>query len=375
MRALAVFRSQFSGLPPWYPGTGAVFCLSPAGHGRRFGRPRGGSRAFVDALQSAVVSLGARVRCDFRVGRVSRDGDGWRIECAAQGGPDIVVASRAVVSAIPPQDTVLRLLDADAVPARVRRRFEHVEVVSGNLSQFTLAAALRSRPPVDHLTPGFEGSQLWLLSDPACALQNASAALALTLAARPGVLLTFPSLLDPSAAPDGAATAWINGFVAHRLTDDGGWARGAPVASERVWATVESCLPGVQELVTDSVFTSAEDLTLRTGAVNAGAHVSTIITQLLAGRPARGSADHRSGIDGLYLTGAGTNPGPSVSGLPGRACAEAILADLAAGTGTGRVHRSTASVRRELGRWRRLTELAVAARRDGGSAAAQPRAD
>ena len=131
----------------------------------------------------------------------------------------------------------------------------------------------------------------------------------------------------------------------------------------------------MQELVTDSVFTSAEDLTLRTGAVNAGAHVSTIITQLLAGRPARGSADHRSGIAGLYLTGAGTNPGPSVSGLPGRACAEAILADLAAGTGTGRVHRSTASVRRELGRWRRLTELAVAARRDGGSAAAQPRAD
>jgi beta-carotene ketolase (CrtO type) len=381
MRALAVFRSQFSGLPPWYPGTGAVFCLSPAGHGRRFGRPRGGSRAFVDALQSAAVSLGARVRCDFRVGRVSRDGDGWRIESTASNrtngsrDADTVVASRAIVSAIPPQDTVLRLLHADAVPARVRRRFERVEVVSGNLSQFTLAAALRSRPPVDHLTPGFEGSQLWLLPAPACALENASAALAGTLAARPGVLLTFPSLLDPAAAPDGAATAWINGFVAHCLTDDGGWKRGVEVASERVWATVETCLPGVQELVTDSVFTSAEDLIRRTGAVNAGAHVSTIITQLLAGRPARGSADHRSGIDGVYLTGAGTNPGPSVSGLPGRACAEAVLADLAAGRGVGRVLRPAASARRELARWRRLTELAVGARRAGGSAPAQPRGD
>jgi beta-carotene ketolase (CrtO type) len=287
-----------------------------------------------------------------------------------------VIATRAVVSAIPPQDTVLRLIDPDAVPAKVRRRFERVEVVSGNLSQFTLAAALRGRPPLGHLTPGFAGSQLWLLPEPACALHNAAAALTGTLARRPGVLLTFPSVLDPSAAPDGAATAWINGFVAHHLATDGGWERGATVASERVWATVETCLPGVQSLVTEEVFTSAEDLTRRTGAVNAGAHVSTIISQLLGGRPARGSADHRSGIDGLYLTGAGTNPGPSISGLPGRACAEAVLADLAGTDGLGRVRRPVASARRELGRWRRLSELALAARRGATSApVAQPPAD
>ncbi len=374
LRALAIFRSQFSGLPPWYPGTGAVFCLTPAAHGRRFGRPRGGSRAFVDALQSAVVGLGGRVRCDFPVGRVSREGGGWRIEAGGSSGSseasesrasESVVATRAVVSAIPPQDAVLRLIDADAVPARVRRRFEQVEVVSGNLSQFTLAAALRGPPPVDHLQPGFEGSQLWLLPEPSCALENAAAALAGTLATRPGVLLTFPSLLDPSAAPQGAATAWINGFVAHRLATEGGWRQGAEVASRQVWATVDSCLPGVHELVTDSVFTSSEDLTRRTGAANAGAHVSTIMTQLLAGRPARGSADHRSGIAGVYLTGAGTNPGPSVSGLPGRACAEAILADFAAG-GSGRARRPVSSVRREVARWRRLSELALATRRDAG---------
>ena len=315
MRALAVFRSQFSGLPPWYPGTGAVFCLTPAGHGRRYGRPRGGSGAFVDALQSAVVGLGGRVRCEFPVSRVSRRDGGWRIEST---GSDAVFASRAIVSAVAPQDAILRLIDQQAVPARLRRRFERVEVISGNLSQFTLAAALRSPPPVDHLRPGFAGSQLWMLPEPAGALANAAAALAGTLAARPGVLLTFPSLLDPSAAPEGAATAWINGFVAHRLATAGGWERGSEVASERVWATVDACLPGVRELVTDSVFTSSADLTARTGAVNAGAHVSTIISQLLAGRPTRGTADHRSGIDGVYLTGAGTNPGPSVSGLPGQ---------------------------------------------------------
>ncbi len=366
MRALAVFRSQFSGLPPWYPGTGAVFCLSPGGHGRRFGRPRGGSRAFVDALQSALAGFGGRVRCDFAVRRVSRDTRGWRIESTDS---EAVFASRAVVSAIPPQDAILRLIDPEAVPAELRRLFERVEVISGNLSQFTLAAALRSPPPVDHLRPGFAESQLWILPEPAGALDNPAAALAGTIAARPGVLLTFPSFLDPSAAPTGAATAWVNGFVAHRLATPGGWERGAEVASARTWSTIETCLPGVRELVTDSVFMSAQDWTERTGAVNSGAHVSTIIGQLLAGRPARGSADHRSGIDGVYLTGAGTNPGPSISGLPGRACAEAILADLgSAGSGPAR------AARRELARWRRLSKLAMIARRDA-PAVAQPRAD
>jgi beta-carotene ketolase (CrtO type) len=292
---------------------------------------------------------------------VRRDGSGW---CVESTGNDTVVASRAVVSAVAPQDAVLRLIDRQDVPPRVRRRFERVEVVSGNISQFTLAAALRGPPPVGHLVPGFEGSQLWLLPEPDGALQNAAAAMAGTLPARPGVLLTFPSLLDPSAAPEGAATAWINGFVAHRLAAEGGWQRGAAVASERVWASVESCLPGVQELVTESVFTSSEDLTRRTGSENAGAHVSTIITQLLAGRPARGSADHRAGIDGVYLTGAGTNPGPSISGLPGRACADAILADFAS-SGWGWARRPSAAVRRELARWRRLSELTLATRREG----------
>ena len=100
--------------------------------------------------------------------------------------------------------------------------------------------------------------------------------------------------------------------------------------------------------------------------------MSTIIGQLLAGRPARGSADHRSGIDGVYLTGAGTNPGPSISGLPGRACAEAILADLAtAGSGLARRPASGTARARPVAA---ALELAWIARREAASVA-QPRAD
>jgi beta-carotene ketolase (CrtO type) len=154
----------------------------------------------------------------------------------------------------------------------------------------------------------------------------------------------------------------MNGFVAHRLNRPGGWAAGAAEAEERIWATVEACLPGVRELVTESVFVSPEDLTRRTGAVNAGHHVSATLGQLLAGRPVRGCANYRTGIDGFYLTGAGTNPGSSISGLPGRACAEALLDDLADGW-QARARRPMRVARRELGRLRRMSAAALDTRR------------
>ena len=365
MRALAIMRSQFSGLPPWYPGTAAVFCLTPGGHGRRFSRPEGGSRAFVDALVGALVEHGGRIRRDFPVSRVGRRGTEWTLH-AVSG--DVVTASTAVVSAIPPQDMVLGLLDPEIVPSRIRQRFEKVEVLTGNLGQFSLAAALREAPALDHLPPGFEGAQLWMLQEPGAALEVAAAAFAGTLAQRPGLLATIPSVIDPTAAPAGAATMWINGFVGQRLVRRGGWTAGASEATERIWRTVESCLPGVSDLVTDSTFSSPDDLVDRTGALNAGAHVASTFGQLLAGRPVRGCADHRAGIDGLYLTGAGTNPGPGISGLPGRACAEALLDDLAVGRGDHRQRRLRVRVRafrRELTRLGRLSALALEVRRDG----------
>jgi beta-carotene ketolase (CrtO type) len=355
MRALAVFRSQFSGLPAWYPGTGAVFGLTPAGHGRLYSRPEGGSRAFIESLRNAITASGGRIRCDHRVSGVKRHADGWQVETTTGGD---ILATLAVVSAIPPQDMILKLIGpAAAVPAALRRRLQGVEVVSGNLSQFTIAAALRARPPMDQLDgTGFEGSQLWLLSEPGAVLASQAAALTGEIAEKPGVLVTFPSIIDPSAAP-GAGSVWINGFLARRLSRPGGWAVAVPDATERIWSTVDSCLPGVRELVSDSVFTTPDDLTERTAAENPGFHVAATLHQLFGGRPARGCANHRSGIDGIYLTGAGTNPGPSVSGLPGRACAQALLTDMRAKVPGGRVRATWTAIGQEWARARTMTAL------------------
>jgi phytoene dehydrogenase-like protein len=51
------------------------------------------------------------------------------------------------------------------------------------------------------------------------------------------------------------------------------------------------------------------------------------LDQLLFLRPAKGYADYRTPLKGLYLCGAGTHPGGGVTGANGRNCVTAILAD------------------------------------------------
>ena len=49
------------------------------------------------------------------------------------------------------------------------------------------------------------------------------------------------------------------------------------------------------------------------------------LEQMLCFRPLPELANYKTPIENLYLTGAGTHPGGSISGLPGRNCAKMFL--------------------------------------------------
>jgi beta-carotene ketolase (CrtO type) len=363
VRAMAIARAGFSGLPGWAPGTGAVFCLTPAGHGRRYSRPIGGSAGFVDALVACVESAGGRIRTGWRVASITdADGarhptEGWTV-VSSHG--ERIHARVGVVTACAPQDALLGLVEPrELVPERLRQRLAETEVVAANLSQFTIAAALDGRPdlpgPADDARAG---TMWWLMADPADAMHSHATAVVGRLPGRPGVLVTFPSVMDPSAAPEGRSSMWVNGFLAHRLDRGRRWGPDdTHAASTAVWSTIDACLPGIRAQVTAEVFTSPDDLTARTGAENAGGHLAATLDQLMGGRPARGYARHRAGVDGLYMTGAGTGQGPSISGLPGRSCAEAVLDDLAARGVSGRARQALRAARAEGRRARGLLGL------------------
>ena len=346
MRALAIFRASFMGLPPWAPGTANAFLLTTGGHGRRLGRPLGGSRAFVAALAAAVTDGGGVVRCGFRVESVSRRGAGWTVRSTA--GEEIT-ARRAVVSAIPPQDFVLRLLSpADVVPTSTRERLGTLEVVASNVSQLTIAAALDTSSCVPTFgDPDADQAMLWLLPEPSAAVDTYSAIALGLVPSSPGTLVAFPTAVDPGLAPPGRATMWANAVapcdVRGRTWDDA-----ADEASEGVWRTIDSCLPDVRSHVVHEVLTNPHDLTATTGSENPGNHVAPTAAQSLGARPTRRMGNYSTPIDGIFVTGAGTHPGGGINGSSGRACAQAVLRSIGSHRVIRRVGRA-GSVVRQLG--------------------------
>jgi beta-carotene ketolase (CrtO type) len=54
-------------------------------------------------------------------------------------------------------------------------------------------------------------------------------------------------------------------------------------------------------------------------------HIDMTLEQMVFLRPLPELANYQTPIKGLYLTGAGTHPGGSISGMPGRNCAHVFL--------------------------------------------------
>jgi beta-carotene ketolase (CrtO type) len=345
VRALAIFRASFLGLPPWAPGTANAFLLTTGGHGRRIGRPVGGSRAFVAALTAAVTTGGGAVRCGFGVESVSRLGGSWTVRSTAG---EQITARHAVVSAIPPQDFVLRLLAADAVPAATRRRLEALDVVASNVSQLTVAAALDTAACV----PGFgdpdsDQCTLWLLSEAPAAIDTYTAIALGRVPPSPGTLVAFPTSADPGLAPPGGGTMWANAVTARELHGRT-WEEAAGEATDGVWRTIDACLPDIRSHAVHEVLTNPSDLTARTGSDNPGNHIAPIPAQTLGTRPTLRMGNYATPIAGIFVTGAGTHPGGGINGASGRACANAVLRSIGSHRTVRRLGRAGA-VARQLG--------------------------
>ncbi|MGA7932052.1 MAG: NAD(P)/FAD-dependent oxidoreductase, partial [Kovacikia sp.] len=71
---------------------------------------------------------------------------------------------------------------------------------------------------------------------------------------------------------------------------------------------------------------SPAELGARLGALNGNYyHIDMSLDQMIFFRPLPEIANYKTPIEGLFLTGAGTHPGGSISGMPGRNCARVFL--------------------------------------------------
>lgn len=295
-RALVAGLAAHTGLPLDAALTsGAALVLAITAHAVGWPFARGGTRRVSEALASYFTSLGGEIVTGRRIASLSE-----------------LPPSRAVLFDVTPRQFVA--IAGTRLAASERRglgRFRY------GVASFKMDWALSgpipwsspecARAGTVHLGGSFEEIE-----------RSESQANRGIPPSRPFVILTQPSLFDPSRAPAGAHTAWAYCHVPPGSAAD---------MAGAIEAQIERFAPGFAGRVLARSILRPSDLArhdenLVEGHIGGG--VQDWRQHFL--RPSRRL--YRTGIPGVYLCSASTPPGPGVHGLCGYHAAGAALADL-----------------------------------------------
>ncbi|MCX2930681.1 NAD(P)/FAD-dependent oxidoreductase [Mycobacterium sp. CVI_P3] len=323
-----IFAGTGSILAPLTVDGSAIAVLAPSMiHHQGAVRPVGGMGGLVAALERCLLAHGGQVRLDSEVVAIRMGGRGGSVELT---DGSVIRAGRAVIAACPAQ----RVPDlvGDGFPADIAARIRKAPANSTGLGTFTVNVALAGRLELPHHQPHrADGIDLRRPALYAGSLEDVVAAG--EQSARGEVpdqavfCLGILSAIDPSQAPAGQDVAQLYGPAP--VDPVGGWDKWRDEAQRRLVEKVEQFTPEFSALTIGPFVETAQDIAVRTGAVNGCIyHIDNVPTRLGPMRPAAGTGGYRTPVDGLYLGSASVHPGGGVSGLPGRHCAEVVLKDL-----------------------------------------------
>ncbi|HEY9832048.1 MAG TPA: NAD(P)/FAD-dependent oxidoreductase [Stenomitos sp.] len=306
-------------------------------HNPGMARPRGGTGALVKALLNLVKSQGGVVLCDQHVEQVLVD-DGRAVGVRVGGGQEYR-ANKGVISNIDARRLFLQMVDpADTHSADpdLRERLER-RIVNNNETILKIDCALSEVPRFerfDHKDEYLIGSVL--IADSVAHVEEAHslATMGIIPDSNPSMYLDVPTVLDPSMAPEGKHTLWIEFFAPYQIAGaEGTGLKGTGWTDElknkvadRVIDKLADYAPNIKNAIIARRVESPAELGERLGAYKGNYyHVDMTLDQMVFFRPLPEIANYKTPIEDLYLTGAGTHPGGSISGMPGRNCARVFL--------------------------------------------------
>ena len=270
------------GQPACAPGGGGLLVAGHA-HAGGWGFPVGGSQAIADALVADLVAHGGSVET------------GRRVESLAQLEPSRVTLL----------DTSTALLMTGDLPAGYRRALGRYRYGSGVAKvDFALSK------PVPWANPEVRRAPTVHLGGTREEIAAAERAVSRgTIPRYPYVLVTQPSVLDPTRAPAGHHVLWAYTHVPAASTLD---------ATELIASAVERYAPGFRDTVLASSFRSADDLSrYDENYVGGDIYSGALNLRQLVKRPVVSPRPWRTPIDGVYLCSSATPPGPAVHGMNG----------------------------------------------------------
>jgi phytoene dehydrogenase-like protein len=323
VRSFMLWLSLATIQDPRRTGTGVLPSSISAGR-IRFGwsTPVGGSSALPHALIRQLEALGGRVVCSAPVSRI--DVVGGRAVAVKTTDGRRVAARRAVVSSAHAAQ-LADLLHGVQTPSDVA---EMRDSWRPGLSVFAVHAALRKdlafhsdNGPVESVAGG-------LGSVEGIAGQMEAFQRGEPDTRDPWLLVVNQTVVDKSRVPVAGATFKILTVAPYERADGRGWDESKDEYADALVDLVRARTDGLDPA--DILALRAEspvDIAARNphnlGGSCHGGEFLTASGVVIPGWPT-----HRSSIEGLFLTGATTHPGGSVSGRPGRNAARVILSDL-----------------------------------------------
>ena len=277
----------------------------------------GGAQGLTDALLRRLTQLGGRVRCQAHVTRI--DAAGGRVRAVELDSGERLAADR-VVTAIDPRGALLELLDPplDGVAGA-----ELAATQRSNSVQMVVHVAVDRLPAYAGALPG-DHHGLQSCVDELGELTAAFAAAEDRRVHLPTATYAFTtSALDAGLAPRGHHTVYL-ACPAAPFEVRGGWERAAPAVVRSMIDQVETRAPGFKDTIQGVAVRSPE---LMASELRwPGAHpmvLDVTLDQLGRLRPTAALASHRTPVEGMYISGAGTAPTGGIAGCrvaapPGR---------------------------------------------------------
>jgi beta-carotene ketolase (CrtO type) len=300
-------------------------------------RPKGGTGALTEALVRCVQDLGGAIRTEQQVKQVLID-DGQAVGVRLMNHQEYR-ASVGVVSSLDAQRLFLQLIDerdVDAADANLRERVAR-RITNHNEAILKIDCALSELPRFvrhNHRDEYWTGSVLIADSVTQVELAHTDPNIGRIPLDDPSLYAVVPTLRDPSMAPEGQHTLWIEFFVPYQIAgaegtglNGTGWTEALKnQVADRVLDKLADYVPNVKSAVIDRHIESPPELEQRIGVSKGNYyHLDMTLDQMMFFRPLPELANYKTPIQGLFLTGAGTHPGGSISGMPGRNCARVIL--------------------------------------------------
>lgn len=296
--------------------------------GSRGGMAAGGLGRLGDALRAAAEEAGAEITCGLEATDIKRAGRRVAAVGLADGSE---VAARAVISTLDLKRTFLSLFSWSELP---RALVDRVGAFRPAPSMARLLVALEAPPdPPAGTDPIAWRGPLHVAPDIAALDAAYRAWRRGAVPERPPVMLRLVSAVDPSLAPDGAATLTVTlGAIPH-TPFDGAWTREKrDKLRDTALAAVEAVWPGIAKRVLGAeliVPPDTENMLGLTGGDLSGGELTA--DQMLGFRPFVEASGTRTPVEGLYLAGPSSTLGPLATCASGVAAARALMADFAAG--------------------------------------------